>query len=192
MACLVCQGACIPEIYAAYSRSASGAPCLRDGPRDARFLHPKGIAMPAITCTTTINAPPDRVFAVFADLRNADKNVKGIKKIEVLTDGPIGKGTRFRETRAMFGREQTETMEVTDFQPPRSYTVEANSCGCLCRSQFEFRPEGAGTAVQMNFQTTPLTFFAKLMSPLMGLMAKTCKKMIDRDFADLKALAEKS
>lgn len=146
--------------------------------------------MPRITVSTGIAAPPDRVFALFADLRNAPSNIRGITALEVLTDGPIGKGTRFRETRTMFGRACTETMEITAFDPPRSYTVEGNSAGCLCRSNISFRPDAGGTAVVFDFDTTAQTFMARLMSPLFHLMAPSCRRMLERDLADLKAVAE--
>jgi uncharacterized protein YndB with AHSA1/START domain len=146
--------------------------------------------MPQITASARIAAPPDRVFTLFTDLRNAPSRVKGITALEVLTDGPIGKGTRFRETRTMFGRSCTETLEITGFDPPRSYTVAANSGGCLCQTEFSFRPDADGTAVEFIFSATAQTFMAKLMSPLFRLMASTCRKAVERDMADLKAVAE--
>lgn len=146
--------------------------------------------MPQVTASTHIAAPPDRVFALFTDLRNAPSRVKAITALEVLTDGPIGKGTRFRETRTMFGRSCTETMEITGFDPPRSYTVAANSCGCLYRTEFAFRPDAGGTAVEFTFSATAQTFWAKLMAPLFGLMASSLRKAVEKDLADLKAVAE--
>lgn len=69
--------------------------------------------MTPIRMSTTIQAPPERAFAAFADFPHAARSVSGIERIEMLTDGPVGAGTRFRETRIMFGREATEEMKVT-------------------------------------------------------------------------------
>ncbi|MBC7834882.1 MAG: SRPBCC family protein [Phycisphaerales bacterium] len=148
--------------------------------------------MKTMSVTTTIEAPARRVFEVFADLRNAAGRVKGITALEVLTEGPIGKGTRFRETRKMFGREATETMEILEFEPDRGYLVGGESCGMRWRSTFDFVPEAGGerTRVTMTFAATPLTLMAKLMSPLSGMMTKACRKMLERDLADLKGAAE--
>lgn len=138
-----------------------------------------------------VAAPPDRTFAVFSDLQLAAERVAGIKSLEVLTSGPIGKGTRFKETRVMMGKEATEEMTITDFQPGRSYTTEAASCGCLYKSTLDFLPAGKGTRVVFSMTSTPQTFMAKIISPLMIMMMKgMMKKCMLADFTDLGAVAE--
>jgi hypothetical protein len=141
-----------------------------------------------------INAPPEAVFAAASDFPNAPQRIRGIKKMEMLTQGPVGMGTRFRETRVMFGREATETMEVVDFQPGRSYTLRANNCGCEYRTVVSVRPAaaaGGGSQITFDFMGTPLTFGAKVMGTLMGWMIKgACVKAIRQDLADLKAKVE--
>jgi uncharacterized protein YndB with AHSA1/START domain len=137
-----------------------------------------------------INAPRERVFEMFADLRSAAGRIKAIDKIEMLTDGPVGKGTRFAETRSMFGRSHTETMEITEWNPPQSYTASAYSCGTRCITTFTFKADGAATIVDVVYTATPVTFFAKLMSFMLAVMISTCRKMFENDLADLKAAAE--
>jgi hypothetical protein len=65
---------------------------------------------------------------VFTDLDGAAERVDGIQKLEKLTDGPVGLGTRFRETRRMFRKEAAEEMEFTAFEPGRSYGVCCDAC----------------------------------------------------------------
>ena len=146
--------------------------------------------MKPVIIEARIDAPPARVFEVFTDLAHAPDRVRGIKQLELLTSGPVGKGTRFRETRVMFGRQATETMEILDFQPGRAYSVGAESCGARYLSTFTFEPDGAGTHVRMTFGATPVSFFAKLMVPMMSFMRKSCAKMIAADIDDLKAACE--
>jgi carbon monoxide dehydrogenase subunit G len=136
--------------------------------------------------TKSVKADTAKTFEVFSDLRNADQRISGIKKLEVLSDGPIGKGTRFRESRVMmFGRESSEVMEITDFQPGRSYTVGSNSCGSVFSTTYQFKPEAGGTRVEMDMNIRPVSLFAKLTSPLMTLFAGTLKKWIESDLNDL-------
>jgi carbon monoxide dehydrogenase subunit G len=139
-----------------------------------------------------VDADPARTFAAFTDLRNAATNIRGIKHIEVLTDGPVRAGTQFRETRTMFGRDAEEKMEVTAFDPPRSYSVGCDSCGGVrFDTEFRFTPEAGGTRVDVNMTTVATSIFAKMMTPLMGwMMAGTMRKCFEDDLADIKAVAE--
>lgn len=143
-----------------------------------------------ISISERIIAPQERVFGLFADLDGFAGRVEGITKLERLTDGPVGVGTRWRETRLMFGKEATEEMEFTVFEPPRRYVVEAESHGTHYRSEYRFEPAGGATDVHMTFEGRPLTLGAKLLAPLGLLMAGTMKKCFAQDIADLKAAAE--
>jgi uncharacterized membrane protein len=137
-----------------------------------------------------VHAPIEHVFALMSDFANAPQRAKAIKKIEMLTDGPVGLGTKFKETRVMFGKEATETMEVTAFDPPRGYNLSAFSCGTQYESTFQFDREGNGTNVKMIFQYTPKSFFAKLFSPLFKMMSGMMRKCVSQDLEDLAKAAE--
>lgn len=146
--------------------------------------------MATMELSKRINAPRERVFEVFTDLEGCVGRVSGIKKVELLTDGPVGRGTRFRETRIMFGKEATETMEITDFQPNRAYTISANSCGSLVQCTMEFTSEGSATNVVMRMNSKAQTFMAKLLTPLGILFAGTMRKYMEADLNDLARAAE--
>ena len=146
--------------------------------------------MSKVEAAIDIAAPVEKVFALFTDFAKVDQRIDGIKKLELLTSGPIGKGTLFRETRVMMGKEATEEMEITDFQPNESYRVEADSCGAHYTTDYRFSSDGDSTNVKMSFEGKPITFAAKLMSPGLLLMAKTVRKCLESDLACLKRVAE--
>src|SRR5438046_1974470 len=100
--------------------------------------------MTAVSCDPHVAAPPATVFDVFSDLDHAPGRVSGTQRVEKLTPGPVGVGTRFKETRVMFGKEATEEMTFTAFDPGRGYTLGAESCGCRYITDFRFEPDGAG------------------------------------------------
>ena len=52
----------------------------------------------SICLSKTIDAEPAEVFDRITDLHNAAERIEAITHLEVLTEGPIGAGTRFRET----------------------------------------------------------------------------------------------
>lgn len=134
----------------------------------------------------TIEAPTDRVFEIFADLSNAQDNIEAITSMEILSDGPIGQGTRWRETRKVFGKESTEEMWITDWRPGSGYTIACESCGCAYETDISFTPNAGGTEVVMRMSVKPRTFMAKLMSPLGRLFAGTFRKCMLKDIDDLR------
>jgi carbon monoxide dehydrogenase subunit G len=144
----------------------------------------------AVTVTQRVEAPIEKTFAVYSDVTNAAGRIKGIRKIELLTPGPVGVGTKFRETRIMFGKEATETMEFSVYEPNRRYDLTADSCGALYRTEFRFEPDGTGTRVTATFGVEARSFVAKLFKPLAWLMRGMMKKCLQQDMDDLKAAAE--
>ena len=146
--------------------------------------------MKPVVIETEIAAPPARVFAVFTDLARAPERVRAIEALEVLTPGPFGQGTRFKETRVMFGKSSSETLEVVEFQPGKGYALTAESSGTRYLSTFAFEPSDNGTRVRLTFTATPVSAAAKMMGPMLGLMAGTLEKAIRADLEDIKAACE--
>lgn len=146
--------------------------------------------MTGFTISRTVDAPIERVFELSSDFAHAHERVAGIKSMEMLTEGPPGVGTRFRETRVMFGKEATEEMEVTAFDPPRSYTLFCENHGCRYETEVRFREVAGKTEMEMTFEATPLTMAAKMMGVLMKPMLKACKSAVEKDMDDIKAAAE--
>lgn len=143
--------------------------------------------MKPLLCTCPSSASPDRVWAVASDFPNAVQNIRGITKIEILTQGSIGAGTRFREWR---GRHAVD-MEIAEWTPPRSYSLRGYAMGTEFLSQIRCVPDGAGTRIEMEIQVRPQTFGAKLFSPLMALMSKMMVKSCSKDLGDIAAAAER-
>ena len=146
--------------------------------------------MVAFTIEQHIDAPVEKVFELAADFPNAAERIAAIVGIEMLTDGPVGVGTRFAETRMVFKRKATEEMEVTAFDPPRGFALGCESCGAGYHTEFRFTPDGSGTDVRVVFQVQPLTFLAKAMSFVMRPMMKMCMKETAKDLENLKTCLE--
>ncbi|MEO1529713.1 MAG: SRPBCC family protein [Planctomycetota bacterium] len=140
-----------------------------------------------ITVTETIAARPDVVFAASSNIPAWAEVIPAINRIEMLTDGPVGVGTRFIETRTLFGREASETMEVVEYEPPSHYVLKAESNGCRYLTEIRFEPHGDVTKMSFNFTAEPLTIFAKVMGVIMKPLMK---KMIQLCAKDLRALKE--
>lgn len=146
--------------------------------------------MSSVEVETMVAASPERVFEVATDLENLPETMSGIDSVKVLTDGSFAEGTRWRETRTLYGKQATEEMWVTGFDPPRSYVIEAESHGARYRTELTFVPEGDGTRVTFTFAARPVTFIARLFSVLSGIMLKGVRKTLEEDLEDLKRVAE--
>ncbi len=146
-----------------------------------------------MSCSTDrhIAAPPDACWAILADLDRWGQTISAIKSVEKLTEGPVGPGTKFRETRIMFGREATEVMTIDEFQPPHRMTFLAESHGSKYFSEMRFEPDAGGTRATIAFRAEPQSVGAKVMGVLMGPMMKgSILKAFDADLADMQRAAE--
>lgn len=145
-----------------------------------------------IRVSTFVKAPVARVFDVFSDITQAENRLDGINKIEILSDVTGGLGTRWRETRTMFGQEATEEMEITAFTPNQSYEVKAESRGVKYHTVYTFNSEKGGTQVDMVFSGVPITFGAKVMGVIGSLFQGTTRKLFEADMEALKRVCEAS
>lgn len=146
--------------------------------------------MKTISVSRHAKAPVERVFAVATDFAGAPGRLKAIKSLQVHTEGPVRVGTRFTETRVMMGRDASETMEVLALDPPRSYTLGAESHGCRYRTELRFTPKDGGTLIEMHFGYEPVTLVAKIMSVMLRFMTKTIVAQCGKDLEDIAAWSE--
>ena len=147
--------------------------------------------MPTIRLTKKIDAPPETVFAVLADVDRLPERIPEIAKIERHTPDPVGLGTRFSETRTMFGRPATETFEIVEFVPSSKFTLSTVSCGVSYRCEHTLTESSGGTDFEMTIETRSITLAAKLMAPVGWLFAGAMKKMIAKDIERLAVAAVK-
>jgi hypothetical protein len=140
---------------------------------------------------TLIDAPPQVVFATVADIESWPSAISAIREVTLLTPGPVAVGTRFRETREMFGRKATEEMTVAEMKPPRRLVLTAFSHGTAYRVEHLLKVVGAGTRVTLAFEGRPVTLAARLLMPLGLLFADTVRRQLASDLADLGREAER-
>lgn len=140
----------------------------------------------------TIAAAPESVWRIVTDLDGAVDVLSAVTRIERLDGGgEMAVGTRWRETRTMFGRSATEQMTVTQLDPGRSYTVTASSNGVDYTSGMSVAPVAGGTELTFSFAAQPTSLLSRLMSATMGWMfASATRKAVEKDLADIAAAAE--
>ena len=137
-----------------------------------------------------IAASPEVVFRTVCDLGRLHEILSAVTKIEVLTEGPVGSGTRFRETRLMLGKEATEEMEFVEFDPPSGYSLLAESHGSRYTTTYRLAARDGGTHLHMHFHAIPQTIGARILSVLFRPLMGSVKREMARDLDELKAAVE--
>ncbi|WP_314178039.1 SRPBCC family protein [Streptomyces winkii] len=146
-----------------------------------------------VTVERRIAAPVDRVWQALTDIEDSPRVIGEIERVEMLSEGPFGIGTRWRETRRIFGKEATEEMWVTASEPPKRYTVESESRGVHYTSQFTLTPEADdATTVHLTLdsETEKKSLSGTMGKFLGGIGSKAIAKSLSKDLADIAASVE--
>lgn len=146
--------------------------------------------MEPITVLRQVRATPERMFAVATDLDRVAERVPAIRRIELLSQGPMGNGTRFRATRHVLGKDHTEVMEVLEHDPPRVYVTGCETHGFKLVSRLRFTPRDGGTELELTLEALPMNLTAKMMGALAQPMLAKLAGEVEKDLAALAAVAE--
>lgn len=144
-----------------------------------------------------LDAPPERVRAAALDLEAFGRWMPGLVRIERLDGegpGPLRIGSRWRETRKMYGREASEVFEVRALADDHWALSVDGRQGTTGKGEFHFEyrlaPEGHGTRLTLHARIDMGSgLFVRLMLKLMG---GTFRKAVAKDHACLKAFVEAS
>lgn len=143
--------------------------------------------------TQHINASPEKVWTVISDIPGSAATLSGVESIQMVSEGPYGEGTRWKETRSMMGRRETVEMWVSQADPPRSTTVKALQGGADYTSRFTLAPGGGGTDLTLTFGAEVLrpTVISRIMMALFGKIGVSMtRKALAKDLAEIAAKAE--
>lgn len=143
--------------------------------------------------TQHIHAIPEKVWAVISDIPGSAATLSGIDAVQMLTDGPYGEGTRWKETRTMMGRAETVEMWVAQADPPRSTTVKALQGGADYTTRFSLAERDGGTDLTLTFSADVIkpTFLSKVTMALFGRLGMSMtRKALTKDLAEIAAKAE--
>lgn len=141
-----------------------------------------------------IAAPPERVYAAMTDHSTWDHWMKGLVRIEPLTEGPLGAGSKWREVRKMMGQEASEVFEVKAADPGKRLELYVDGKqGSSKKGEYHFvytlTPTAQGTQLEIDGEISMGGGFADLMSKLfLGVM----KKAMSDDHVAMKKYIESS
>jgi uncharacterized membrane protein len=148
-----------------------------------------------VTVERRIAAPADRVWDALTDIEGSPRVISGIERVEVLSEAPFGVGTRWLETRRIFGKEATEELWVTASEAPKRYVVESDSRGVHYTSEFTLTPEqDDATTVRLTFDSeTDKKSLSGTMGKFLGsLGSKAVANALAKDLEEVSAAVESS
>lgn len=130
-----------------------------------------------------ISRPPEEVFDYCSDHRHEPQWNPMMTRIEKLTDGPIGIGTRYA---AEFAKAPPMVMECTRYQRPAAWSLTGNSRALTARGGWRVLPTAEGSRLVMRTEME-LHSLLKLLSPL---LRRQIQPMFQRDLRNIKARLE--
>lgn len=133
-----------------------------------------------------IARPPEQLFDLLSDSSRAVELMPSTTRMEKLTSGPVGVGTRFRETRMMNGEPRETDLEVVRYEPPTDYAVRNVTQGIESVYHYRLEPEGQGTRITLE-ATVSGSGLRALAAPV---VAAILKREDSDHLARLKAVAE--
>jgi uncharacterized protein YndB with AHSA1/START domain len=119
----------------------------------------------------TIDRRPPEVFAFLTDFENVPLWNYAISETEKIADGPVGVGSRYRQTRTLPSRSK-ETFEVTEFEPDRRVSIRGTLGPFHSEVAYLLEPTGNSTTFTntMNLQPSgPL----RLVAPIAASRVKS-------------------
>ncbi len=139
-----------------------------------------------IARSTTIQQPAEAVFDFVADFDNFTRWSTDVVHAELLTAGPVQKGTRARIVRQALGQHYEMHFDLVHFEPHRIIGFEGLLLGIPFGSQIMFEPENAGTKVVQS-GTVKVPFLLTFAEPMVQQVLST---IFENDLRQLKQILE--
>jgi hypothetical protein len=112
-----------------------------------------------------IDRPVDEVFDYVADERNEPSYNPAMVRVEKLTDGPVGEGTRYRATVVSMGRPVDMLIETTTAERPATLSSVTVMRSARIAGTLTFVPEHDATRMTWDWDVTP-TGPARILGPV--------------------------
>jgi uncharacterized protein YndB with AHSA1/START domain len=142
--------------------------------------------MAHISGEVMIEAPVEEVFDLVADERNEPRYNPRIVHVEKLSDGPVGRGSRFVAQPKGMGSKGRMTLEVLEYERPRRLYNVVRSSYMEVEGTVTFEETGGGTRLRWEWDMG-LVGPMKLMSPAIALVGPRWER---RNWVGLKQYIE--
>ena len=135
--------------------------------------------------TLEIAQDPQVVYTYLADLEHTPEWNWAITSTRKVTPGPVGVGTRYRQTREE-PRPAVELPELSGLVPDRIVEVEGSIGAFRARVRYELQPPAVGTRLTNRVELDPPV----PLGPLTDLVAGRIRSSVAENLGVLKGLLE--
>ncbi|HKP57603.1 MAG TPA: SRPBCC family protein [Polyangiales bacterium] len=112
---------------------------------------------------------PQQAFDFIADFCHASLWDPRTRSVRKLTDGPVGRGTRFLLTADLLGQSLEFPYEITVYERPHQLVFEGSTRCFAYHERISFTPEGTGTSIEYRAQMW-LQSLLVLGNPILSLI----------------------
>ena len=133
-----------------------------------------------------IERPVEEVFDFVADERHEPRFNPRMVQAELISEGTIGLGTRFRTELQTMGRTMPMIVEFTTYERPRRLGSLTRSSMMETEGALTFESVPGGTRMHWSWDVRPRGAM-KLMTPLVGTIGRSQERRI---WSNLKRLLE--
>jgi uncharacterized protein YndB with AHSA1/START domain len=116
--------------------------------------------------TVTIPRPPEEVFPWLLEEDKVPRWTSRLEAYAVVGDGPIGRGTRFRQVLTVKGQKLDVELEVMAYDPPRAAESRFSLQGVDVATVYALTPVGEGTELTQSLDGKATSFKARMLLPV--------------------------
>jgi hypothetical protein len=136
--------------------------------------------------TVTIHRPAEEVFAFLAEFENIPRWNYAIEETSKASAGPVGVGTKYRQTRSIPGR-STEEFEVTVFQPASRLAIHGQIGPFQATIGYELVSTAGATRLVNSVELDPSQAKLRLLAPV---VTPKIKAAVAQNLGKLKLVLE--
>jgi uncharacterized protein YndB with AHSA1/START domain len=121
----------------------------------ARFSH-----------SVEVGRPPEDVFPWLLEEDRVPRWMGQVEEYRQLSDGPLGAGTRLRQTIELSGSRVSFELEVLRYDAPRAAEARFETNGVEVVNLYALEPSGAATRLTMSMDAKANKFSARMLIPV--------------------------
>ena len=142
--------------------------------------------MTDVQVETIIRRPTGEVAGYAMNPENDRSWIGALTEVNVLTEGPVGEGTRVERVAQFLGERIEYVNEIVEYAPPARLRMQSVKAPFPMTVDYEFAETDAGTLVRIRTGGNASGFY-KLAGPLLD---RAVRKGVAGDLKRLKAILE--